>query len=455
MKHPMKFKPRHYLHFDEPISNSHANRLVTDPKAIKSRAFWPLIQFVMSAKRVKRDKISRKLEKSTKERPICYCSHVDAVIYSYYGKVLSELYEAKLNEFELEDVVTAFRPDCGKCNIHYAAEVFERIYSQESCVVLAFDIEKFFDTLDHELLRQQWADVLNLSKLPDDHYAVFKSLTKFTYVSRDDLYKLFRIKLSDPKANGRKRICTPKQFRQLVRGGSLIKNHNEKFGIPQGTPMSAVLSNIYMLEFDKAVNAKVLSVGGMYRRYCDDMLCIVPIDKLQEIKEFVECQIALVKLKIQSKKTTLHIFERENATLKTKDPLQYLGFNFDGERILLRVAGLSRYHARVRGGVKLAMRTKTKSDYISAKSRRVPVGIVEGNPIRRKKLINQYSYLGKRNYISYAMRASKLFENNNVGKERIRKQVRSHWGKLNEHVENANASCINRAKELDGSTKDN
>ena len=47
-------------------------------------------------------------------------------------------------------------------------------------------------------------------------------------------------------------------------------------GIPQGSPISASLANIYMLEIDKYIYEYVKSYNGLYMRYCDDFIVIIP-----------------------------------------------------------------------------------------------------------------------------------------------------------------------------------
>ena len=36
------------------------------------------------------------------------------------------------------------------------------------------DFTKFFDMLDHDYLKGQWCSLLQVERLPKDHYAVFK-----------------------------------------------------------------------------------------------------------------------------------------------------------------------------------------------------------------------------------------------------------------------------------------
>jgi len=140
-------------------------------------------------------------------------------------------------------------------------------------------------------------------------------------------------------------------------------------------------------------------------------------------------EIEKVKLEIQPDKTKHHCFRVEGDKVSIEDrtdPLQYLGFIFDGHRTLLRTASVARYYRKMRAGVRLAALTKAKHDKIRA-SRGEPA-----QPLRRRKLNIRYSYLGRHNFISYALRAAKKMDSLT-----IRKQMKRHWKKLNAEVEKA------------------
>jgi hypothetical protein len=280
------FKTRRYLHFDEPIGPQASRELATNPSRVAAWAFMPMLKCVLTVKKVKRTK-DGKFEIKPKPRPICYGTHKDAAIYAYYASLLGEAYESVLAVRKLSPFVTAFRADAGKCNIHFVKDAFDWIRAKGDCAALAFDIKGFFDNLDHQVLKKQWANVLAQKNLPEDHYAVFKSLTKFAWVMRDQALKVLGISKYNPRANHRRRLCSAEDFRAKIREAGLVEKNPDAFGIPQGSPMSAVLSNIYMLEFDAAVSTKITSVGGLYRRYCDDILCIVPPQDEAEVEKFV------------------------------------------------------------------------------------------------------------------------------------------------------------------------
>jgi hypothetical protein len=423
------FGRRQYLHFDEPIPPKAAHALATNSHRVSSWGFLPFIRCDIITNKVR--KKDGKLEIKEKIRPICYASHKDASIYAFYGHLLSGRYDAELAAQGLSQFVTAFRPASGKCNIDFALEAFNAIKERGNCVALAFDIEGFFDNLDHKSLKAQWCRLLKVTKLPEDHYTVFKSLTKFSYVRREKLFNALGISLHNPRANGRKRLCTSEAFRTSVRGRGLIEVHKGSKGIPQGSPASAVLSNIYMLDFDRAVSERVEVVGGFYRRYCDDILCVVPPLVSNEIEAFVMKMISEFKLTTQADKTKKHVFTSEDGSVTADSLLQYLGFLFDGRRILIRTASVARYYRKLRAGVRFAVLTKAKHDKLAAKK-----GIQNG-PLKTRKLNLRYSYVGRHNFVSYAHRAARL-----MGDKLLKSQIKPHWKKLATEIQKAESRMI-------------
>ena len=86
----------------------------------------------------------------------------------------------------------AYRIERGKCNIDFSHEVFEFIKEKEEAVIIIGDFTKFFDNLDHKKLKNRIEKILS-SKINDNLYKVFKSLTKFKYVNIEDLYEELEI----------------------------------------------------------------------------------------------------------------------------------------------------------------------------------------------------------------------------------------------------------------------
>lgn len=420
--HPSWYRRRGYLHFDLPIGTKKAISLTSNPSFVKKHSFYPLINYEVSSKKINKDKLSGKLLVKNKMRPIAYSSHVDSHIYAFYAEKLSELYEGTLKDNGLDKSVLAFR-NLGKSNIDFAYEAFLKIKEMGECSAVALDFSKFFDTLDHNLLKKSWCKLLGQEKLPPDHFNVFKSITKFSTVDKLELYKLFSISKNKPR-NQHKRICSSEDFRTKVRAEGLIKPNLCGYGIPQGSLISALLSNIYMLDFDLEMKKYADIHGGYYFRYCDDMLFIMPKSLKNKVAGFAQKHISKLKVRINPDKTEIRQFNKVGNILKADNTLQYLGFIFDGENIYLRSSSLARYSEKMRRGVSLAKQTMRKYNDIRAMKG------ADEKALYKKKLYSRYTHLGGRNFITYGLRAANKMESNT-----IKKQLKPLWRRFHEELD--------------------
>lgn len=376
---------KHYRHFDPVLSAEAANSLVRDPAKVARHTFYPFIRYV--------DRWNRFAKKGEtgpeKKRPIRYAARADAYIFSYYRHLLSIEYERELSRLELAENILAYRriPLAeglgGKCNIHYAHEAFDAIKSLGSCYVIALDIKSYFDRIDHSRLKMLWCRLLNVPKLPSDHYAVFKAITAYSYVDKEDAYQRlghFGQKRTD--SFGRpvlgyitkykdvpKQICCGKDFRYKIAGGdgnkSIIKKNHKPYGIPQGAPISDLLANLYLLDFDNTLNQRIQTQGGIYLRYSDDILVVVPgsessaKDLMKEITLLIRKYGSKLMIK-EDKSSLIHFYP--NGTIQAfrliegklgKNGLEYLGFRFDGCKVYLRDSTLANLRRKVAQAAKL------------------------------------------------------------------------------------------------------
>ncbi len=206
------YRRRPYPHFDIPLSSAKASKYVSNPQKVARHSFYPFIRYVLSVPRG--NKASTRIPPvETKERFISYPAHKDGYIFSYYKALLEEQYEPWLSDNNLVNAVTAFRKN-RENNVTLAQKAFDFIRQTGPCEIIATDVEKFFDNINHQLLKQQWANFLGLPFLPTDHFAVFKAITKYSYIERHKLYNLFRIPIR--RNLRRKRICSPEDFRMKV-----------------------------------------------------------------------------------------------------------------------------------------------------------------------------------------------------------------------------------------------
>jgi hypothetical protein len=409
---PEWFRARPYPHFDAKVNKKRAWDYVQDPGRVRAHSFYPFIKYIKKIPRYRPD--SADGPTVIKEREIYYAAHLDSYIYAYYSQLIYGELEKRLRSNLCNESVIAYRKQ-GKCNIDYAHEAFGYIASKGECVALAFDVSKFFDSLDHRLLGGAWKAIFGVERLPDDHYQVFKSLTAFSFVLRQHLHSLLEI--SDTKSENISRICQPEVFRGMVRRKGLIQKNKNPYGIPQGSPISAVLSNLYMFEFDCKIAKIAADNGEFYRRYCDDILYVCQPSRVAEVRALIDGEMKALCLSVNLDKVEEAWFERkDDGTLGVNGkPLQYLGFMFDGVNTLIRSSSLARYYRKMKQRVAMAAddASKNKTD----------------DRIYLRKVYRLYSHLGKQNFISYGKRSAGIMQST-----AIKRQIGRHWKKLQSEI---------------------
>jgi hypothetical protein len=365
-------------HLDAPLTKPQAEALASNPERVAHHAFFPFLQ-----RNQRWTKYAKKGEKpsnvKTKLRPIRYASRRDSYIFGYYRKLLNQRYEDELRRRGLQNCVLAYRRIArdggrgGKCNVDFAKEAFEAIRKFGTCYALALDVRQFFENLDHEHIKRGWwhllgrpAPAVNSQILPKDHFQVFKAVTQYSYIDADAAYKKLNLigEVTTPTGGKRlgyrvphqqfpPRICSPKDFREKLK--DLIKRNPDPFGIPQGSPISDLLANLYMIDFDDEMNCLISSLGGKYLRYSDDILLLLPasLNSWQELVSSVKSALGRTAphLELKDEKTQVYKFfprvdriGQENEILnlpKGTDGLEYLGFRYDGRRIFLRNSTIS------------------------------------------------------------------------------------------------------------------
>jgi RNA-directed DNA polymerase len=415
---PDWFEPKGYIHFDRRINDPESVRkLVESPESVARHAFLPQIHF---------KKIKRKFKRDTgtfvkKPRPLSYASHTDSQIFRHYCQVLSWKYEEYIAKCEIGTSVLAYRRfEPPKCNIHFANEAFRFIEQNAPCVALAYDVKDFFEEIDHKRLKVLWKAVLDVGELPPDHYAIFKAVTRYSWVDRDRLFQLFGI-TKKKQANWRGPVCSPREFREKVRtkerSRGLIQVNTRGKGIPQGSPISALLSNIYMIPVDVRMAALAQNHHALYLRYSDDILIVCNRSDRKQFEHELQHQASAVALELHDGpgKTTVATFTPNGGdTLDSDRPLQYLGFTFDGRNVRVRSQTVARYMQRMRKAIR---REKHLAQHRTDENGDCRV--------RRKLLYSRYSHLGSKNFISYANKAKGLFDRN-----AIQKQIKHHWQEL-------------------------
>lgn len=491
------FKLKKYPHIGKKLEENERftwiEEYIKNPESIKKHSFLPLIHRTSKVRKfrkiyskddgtlTKQKNNKNRISQGPKKREIYYASHLDSLIYSYYSSLVYTEYEKSLEDYNLKDVVTAYRSisknienheSSNKCNIDFANDVFNYIrnYNSEEFCAITFDISSFFDELDHSILLQQLIELVGINgKLKDDYFNVYKNITRYGYVEIVDIFKLFQDNIII-EGRGKKRVskikylkkekaisfCSKEDFiknkRKLIRNNKYEENTSKirKKGIPQGSPISSTLANLYLLKFDKIINDVLVKHNGIYRRYSDDMVVVCPLNKKKEIINLFQSAITDVKLRVQSHKTQVFIFKKIEDklicgeyypnTINWNKNFCYLGFDFDGQFTYLKSSSIAGYYRKMK-------RTIKRAKYYSNRKTNKNKG-----EVFKRRILMKYSYKGAKrkrvwlwsekqkgftkserydwgNFLSYANKASNEMDNN-----KIKGQIKKHWKILNKNL---------------------
>jgi len=222
---------------------------------------------------------------------------LDRVIMQSIAKVLGDLFNPTFSEASY-----GYRP--GR-SVQQAARQAQAYYRQGYKYQIDIDLEKFFDTVNHDILMVQVAG----------------------RVKNKDLLKLI----------GR-----------FLRAGVMVEGRLQptRIGVPQGSPVSPILSNILLDVLDKELERR----GHKFIRYADDLAIFVKSKRAGErvlgsVSRYLERKL---KVKVnQSKSKVGHV--KESSVLGFQIHLKKLrtlerkvkGFKQELKRIIRRCPGIS------------------------------------------------------------------------------------------------------------------
>jgi hypothetical protein len=165
---------------------------------------------------------------------------------------------------EWAEAVIAYR-SLGKSNYHFAATAQAYVRDHQSVEAMCFDVTGFFDNIDHKRLKRRLKWLLGVNELPDDWHRVLRAVTRHSHVRKSDLkaHPVFGQRLKQRGAD--RPLATVKE---LKAAGIPIICNGTGIGVPQGTPISASLSNLFLVDFDMAMKA----LADQHGHFTNDIL---------------------------------------------------------------------------------------------------------------------------------------------------------------------------------------
>lgn len=204
-------------------------------------------------------------KKSNETRHIGLLSVEDKIVQQAIRQVVEPILEAKFKGCSY-----GYRPTKGPQKA--VRRVFHEINQKEIRFIVKFDIDNFFDNIDHTTL-----------------------------------FSLLEQYVPDPEISRLIRLC-------IQMGGvtKKLKWNDRKVGIPQGAILSPLLSNLYLIEFDALISA----MFPAYVRYADDFVILCPNG--QKTQESITAVVTCLREK-------LHLEINQPLAVSTEVGVEFLG----------------------------------------------------------------------------------------------------------------------------------
>lgn len=235
-------------------------------------------------------------------RTISMASIRDAVVQRALYEYLYPVVDAKLS-----DAVFGYRK--GR-NAHDAVRLIRRFFDDGLAFVFDADLQKFFDTVDHDVLLGKVGDL-------DIDERACTLIRRFLKTGRIPTEQV-----EEHRGNKAKQ----RKYAPVSRAT----------GVPQGGVLSGLLSNLYLADFDAAVRNE--HVGLV--RYADDFLvCCENESECSDVHDLVSDRLVPLRVKLHPEKTT--------ECISAHSGVDFLGFRISTRSVRVRGRNIAKFKARI------------------------------------------------------------------------------------------------------------
>lgn len=274
-------------------------------------------------------------------RPLAIGCLEDKIVQQLGAKILEAIYEDSFHRHSY-----GFRP---KRNTHQALARLYKVTQErgEHCVVMEMDLEKFFNSMDHEKL----LEILS-ARIADHHFL--------------------------------------RLIRRMLRNSILTEEgeirQNER-GTPQGAPISPILANIYLDACLDSWFEKNWGQDAQMIRYADDAVFVfTDTNRAEQFKRSLADRFEGFKLKMNDEKSGIVNFNLHSPEAE----IQFLGFHlYWGRRSLSSPKKLLKVKTSPK---KLGKSIEAYGDWIKAKRSQLTLDKIWEQTAQ--KLRGHYSYYG-------------------------------------------------------------
>lgn len=302
-----------------------------------------------------------------KNRQLGIPTVVDRVIQQAIAQVLSAVYEKQFSSHSY-----GFRP---KRSAHQALQQCQQYITDGYTYAVDMDLEKFFDTV-------------NQSKLVEVLSRTIKDRRVISLIHK------------------------------YLKAGVVVGNKYESTiaGVPQGSPLSPLLSNIMLNELDKELESR----GHRFVRYADDV--IVLCKSKRSAARTMENLVSYIEKKLFLK------VNREKSTVAYITKVKFLGYSFyktKGEgRLRIHLKSVARMRVRIK---EITSRSNGWGD------------------LKRKEKLSQF-IRGWVNYFKLADMKSLLMETDEWYRRRLRMVLWKRWKRISTKQTNLMKLGVNKQK---------